>query len=112
MSGMSTQVQFVVAQAQSALLLPAKALGQPDADGLYSANVLDAHRQLSVRRLKVGLRNPQQVQVLSGLAAGEQVLVGPVPAALLKPAGVKLPGASADAAPAKAAIRAPAPAAG
>jgi macrolide-specific efflux system membrane fusion protein len=112
MSGMSTQVQFVVAQAQSALLLPAKALGQPDADGLYSANVLDAHRQLSVRKLKVGLRNPQQVQVLSGLAAGEQVLVGPVPAALLKPAGVKLPGASADAAPAKAAIRAPAPAAG
>lgn len=112
MSGMSIQVQFVVAQAQNALLLPAKALGQADANGLYSANVIDEHRQLSARKLKLGLRNPQQVQVLSGLAVGEQVLVGPVPAALQKPAGAKLPGASANPAPAKAAGRTLAPVAG
>jgi macrolide-specific efflux system membrane fusion protein len=115
MSGMSTQVQFVVAQAQNALLLPAKALGQPDADGLYNANVLDEHRQLSARKLKVGMRNPQHVQVLSGLAAGEQVLVGPVPTVLLKPAGGKLPASSAssaNSAPAKAAALAPATVAG
>ncbi|MDL2355544.1 MAG: efflux RND transporter periplasmic adaptor subunit [Pseudomonadota bacterium] len=86
MSGMSAQVQFVVAQSADALLLPARALGAPDADGLYSANVLDAQRRISARKLKLGLRNAQQVQVLSGLSAGEHVLVGPVPAVLLQPA--------------------------
>jgi macrolide-specific efflux system membrane fusion protein len=112
MSGMSTQVQFVVAQTQNALLLPARALGQLDADGLYSANVLDEQRQLSARKLKIGMRNSQQVQVLSGLAAGEQVLVGPVPAALLKPASARLPASSANPAPAKAAALTPATVAG
>jgi macrolide-specific efflux system membrane fusion protein len=112
MSGMSTQVQFVVAQAQNTLLLPARALGQSDADGLYSANVLNEHRQLSARKLKVGMRNSQHVQVLSGLAAGEQVLVGPVPAALLKPADAKLPASSANPPPAKAATLTPATVAG
>ncbi len=84
MSGMSTQVQFIVAQAHDAVLLPMTLLGRPDADGLYSANVLDANSQLSRRKLKVGLRNQRQAQVLSGLAAGEQLLIGPVPASLLK----------------------------
>jgi macrolide-specific efflux system membrane fusion protein len=109
MSGMSTQVQFVVAKAQDAVLLPARALGLPDADGLYSANVLDAHRRLSARKLKIGLRNQQQVQILSGLAAGEQVLVGPVPEVLLKPAA---PATSTPASPAPATAKTVAPSAG
>jgi macrolide-specific efflux system membrane fusion protein len=104
MSGMSTQVQFVVAQAQNALLLPARALGAPDADGRYSVNLLDAQRRLSARKLKVGLRNAQEVQILSGLAEGEQVLVGPVPAALPQgAAGNKAHGAPAGPATAGAA---------
>jgi macrolide-specific efflux system membrane fusion protein len=89
MSGMSTQVQFVVAQAQNALLLPARALGTPDADGFYSVNLLDAGRRPSVRKLKIGLRNGREVQVVSGLAEGDQVLVGPLPAALSQAAVVK-----------------------
>ena len=86
MSGMSAQVQFVLAQARDAVLLPAHCLGAPDEDGLYSVNVLDADQRVSVRKLKLGLRNPQQAQILSGLAAGDQVVVGPVPKALLAPA--------------------------
>ena len=89
MSGMSTQVQFVVAQAQNALLLPARALGAAGADGLYSVNLVDAQRRVSARKLKIGLRNAREVQVLSGLAEGEQVLVGPVPAVLLQGAAGK-----------------------
>lgn len=84
MSGMSTQVRFLVAQAQDALLLPVRALGTPDADGLYSANVLDAQRKVSPRKLKIGLRNNQQVQVLSGLAVGDQLVVGKIPPILPK----------------------------
>ena len=86
MSGMSAQVQFVLAQARDAVLLPAHCLGAPDEDGLYSVNVLDADQRVSVRKLKLGLRNPQQAQILSGLAAGDQVVVGPVPKGLLAPA--------------------------
>lgn len=80
MSGMSAQVQFVVAQAHDAVLLPAKGLGAPDEDGLYNVNVLDAGQHASARKVKIGLRNMQQVQVLSGLAAGDKVLVGQLPA--------------------------------
>lgn len=76
MSGMSTQVQFIVAQARNALLLPAQVLGKADAEGLYEVKVLNDHKQIVARKLKTGLRNQQQVQVLSGLEAGEQVVVG------------------------------------
>jgi macrolide-specific efflux system membrane fusion protein len=85
MSGMSAQVQFVVAQARDALLLPASGLGIRDEDGLYNVNVLDAGQHVIARKVKVGLRNPQQVQVLSGLAAGDKVLVGPRPNELAAP---------------------------
>ncbi|WP_229412514.1 efflux RND transporter periplasmic adaptor subunit [Massilia sp. Root335] len=79
MSGMSAQVQFVVAQARDTLLLPANGLGVQDGDGQYKVNVLDAGQHVGARTVKVGLRNAQQVQILSGLAAGDKVLVGPVP---------------------------------
>jgi macrolide-specific efflux system membrane fusion protein len=85
MSGMSAQVQFIVAQARDALLLPASGLGIRDEDGLYNVNVLDAGQHVIARKVKVGLRNPQQVQVLSGLAAGDKVLVGPRPNELAAP---------------------------
>lgn len=91
MSGMSTQVQFIIAQAKDAVLLPLKLLGKPDAEGLYVAHVLNATQQLSIRTLKIGLRNQQQVQVLSGLSAGDQLLVGPIPAVLLQPKVLPLP---------------------
>jgi macrolide-specific efflux system membrane fusion protein len=98
MSGMSAQVQFVVAQARDALLLPANGLGAPDEDGLYNVNVLDAGQHVSARKVKLGLRNAQQAQILSGLAAGDKVLVGPVPnvlpAAAAVDAGTKPPVAS------------------
>lgn len=95
MSGMSAQVQFFVAQAHDALLLPAKGLGARDDDGLYNVNVLDADQRFSTRKVKVGMQNGGQAEVLSGLAAGDKVLVGPVPKTLL-PASAPAP-AAADA---------------
>jgi macrolide-specific efflux system membrane fusion protein len=98
MSGMSAQVQFVVAQARDAVLLPAKGLGAPDEDGRYNVNVVDAGHHVGARKVKVGLRNAQEVQILAGLAAGDKVLVGPVPNVLAAPAaadaGTKSPKAS------------------
>lgn len=95
MSGMSAQVQFVVAQARDAVLLPVKGLGAPDEDGLVEVNVIGAGQHVDVRKVKVGLRNAKQAQILSGLDAGDKVLVGPVPDALRAPvaanAGTKPP---------------------
>ena len=81
MSGMSAKVQFAVAQAHDAVLVPVKALGPLDDDGLVSVNLVDAGQHVSARKVKVGLRNAQEAQILSGLAAGDKVLVGPAPAA-------------------------------
>lgn len=98
MSGMSAQVQFFVAQAHDALLLPANGLGARDDDGLYNVNVLDAGQHVSARKVKVGLHDAQQAEILSGLAAGDKVLVGPVPnvlsAAAAADAGTEPPVAS------------------
>jgi macrolide-specific efflux system membrane fusion protein len=85
MSGMSTQVQFIVAQAKDTVLLPANLLGKRDAAGMYQVNVVNLERRIVVRKVKIGLRTAQQAQVLSGLEAGEQVLVGPVPTPALLP---------------------------
>jgi len=79
MSGMSTQVQFIVDQAKDAVLLPANLLGKRDAAGMYQVHVVNAERRIVARKVKIGLRNLQQAQVLSGLEAGEQVLAGPAP---------------------------------
>lgn len=91
MSGMSARVRFVVAHARDALLLPAQGLGARDEDGLYEVKVLDAGQRVSARKVKLGLRNAQQVQILSGLAAGDTVLVGPVPKALAASAASAAP---------------------
>ena len=85
MSGMTTQVQFIVAQAKDAVLLPANLLGKRDAAGMYQVHVVSPERRIVARKVKIGLRTAQQAQVLSGLDAGEQVLVGPVPASALQP---------------------------
>lgn len=85
MSGMSTQVQFIVDQAKDAVLLPANLLGKRDAAGMYQVNVVNPERRIVARKVKIGLRTAQQAQVLSGLEAGEQVLVGPVPPLVLQP---------------------------
>jgi len=98
MSGMSAQVQFIVAQARDTVLLPAKGLGEPGEDGLVEVNVVDAGQHVSTRKVKVGMRNAKQAQILSGLDAGDKVLVGPVPDGLRAPVaanlGTKPPAAS------------------
>jgi macrolide-specific efflux system membrane fusion protein len=93
MSGMTTQVQFIVAQAKDALLLPANLLGKRDAAGMYQVYVVNPERRIVARKVKIGLRNVQQAQVLSGLEAGEQVLAGPVPALAPQPKPVSPVGA-------------------
>jgi macrolide-specific efflux system membrane fusion protein len=107
MSGMSAQVRFLIASAKDAVLLPLALLGTPDEDDLYSVNLIDAQGKIEERKIKIGMQNKQQVQILSGLAAGDKVLTGPPP----KPVQAKAPApAPAQAAAAlKPAVSQPAP---
>jgi macrolide-specific efflux system membrane fusion protein len=78
MSGMSAQVRFVLAQAHDAVLLPLALLGKPEADDSYLVQVAatnQANQQSTPRRIKIGIRSEQMVQVLSGLEPGERVVV-------------------------------------
>lgn len=75
MSGMSTQVRFVLAQVHDAVLLPLKLLGKPEADGSYVVSVAGANQQANPRKIKIGIRSDQMAQVLSGLEPGEHVVV-------------------------------------
>ncbi len=71
---MTAQVYLVVARLKDALVIPAIAL-QGD-----QVRVIDDGGRISLRRVKVGLNNKVDAQILSGLSAGERVIVSEVSA--------------------------------
>ncbi|WP_414445205.1 efflux RND transporter periplasmic adaptor subunit [Burkholderia sp. 22PA0106] len=74
-ASMTAQVSFVLGHAANALILPRAALGKRLGAQRYEVRVL-AGEAAQAREIRVGLMNDTDVQVLSGLAAGEHVIVG------------------------------------
>jgi len=77
--GMFTKVAFVTGEA-SRLVIPAKAVAhRSEVTAVY---VKDAKGRLSLRQVRLGETMPdQQIEVLAGLSAGENVVLDPVAAA-------------------------------
>ncbi|MDZ4372877.1 MAG: efflux RND transporter periplasmic adaptor subunit [Phenylobacterium sp.] len=73
---MTAQVNIVLARARNALTIPATALGRRARDGSYTVQVVDEDGEATPRKIKVGINTGVDVQVLSGLKAGEQVVIG------------------------------------
>ncbi len=74
---MTAQVYIVIADAKNALLIPSAALaGKTSADGTQIVRVLDAQGQAEDRKVKIGLNNRVNAQVISGLKSGEKVIIG------------------------------------
>jgi membrane fusion protein, macrolide-specific efflux system len=73
---MTAQVYVVLAEARSALTIPSAALGGKARDGRYAVKVVNAKGLPEPRTIKVGINNNAMAQVLSGLKAGERVVVG------------------------------------
>lgn len=73
---MTAQVHIVLAQARNALIIPATALGRRGADGTYAVQVVDENGEAQTRQITVGINTNVDVQVLSGLKAGELVVIG------------------------------------
>lgn len=73
---MTTQVNIVLAESPKALLIPSTALGRKDRDGRYEVRVLDEHGMAVPRKIKIGLNNKSDAEVLEGLGEGDQVVLG------------------------------------
>ena len=86
---MTAQATIVLDKVKDALLVPATALGAKDKDGRYTVRVVSeaaASAGAGVpqeRKVRIGLNNRVQAQVLDGLKAGERVVTSEA----LPPAG-------------------------
>ncbi len=76
-SGMSAEVEIIAGEAKNALLVPAQALRELAA-GSYAVFVVGEDEQLKLTPVTVGLRDFANVQILSGLKAGDMVSTGTV----------------------------------
>jgi len=86
---MTAQVYVVLNEAKNALTIPASALGERTPDGRYIVQVVNAQGRAEPRPIKVGMNNNVVAQVLEGLSAGEQVVVGEAAASASVPAGFR-----------------------
>ncbi len=73
---MTTQVNIVLEEAQNVLVIPAAALGNKGKDGRYSVRVVTAPDKQEQQRVRIGLNNNVQAEVLEGLSEGQQVVIG------------------------------------
>ncbi len=73
---MTANVSIITNQAKHVLTIPASALGDAATDGSYSVKVVGSDNKTQIRRVTIGLNDGSRAQVLSGVAAGEQVVVG------------------------------------
>ncbi len=78
---MTAQVTIVLASVNRVLTVPSAALTPAGGQGRYTVRVMsDPRKPPAVRQVLVGINNNVRAQVLSGLRAGEQVVIGEGPA--------------------------------
>lgn len=73
---MTVQVGLIRAEAKQALLVPLTALEEPQDDGRYRVRVVAEGQAPEPRLVRIGLRGRTEAQVLAGLRAGEEVVIG------------------------------------
>ena len=79
---MTAQVSIVLAEAKNALLVPAGALGKREPgskEPVYTVRVASGEKgkeTIEQRKVRIGLNNRVQAEVLDGLKEGELVVVG------------------------------------
>lgn len=79
---MTAQVAILLGEAKQALTVPLTALGTRDKDGRQEVRVLKADQTVETRKVRVGIANNFQAQVLEGLKEGDNVITGDASAVL------------------------------
>ncbi len=77
--GMTAQVTVVLAEAKDALTIPLAALGTRAADGRYPVRVLGRDGAVRTAMVAIGINDRVNVQLLDGVAEGDQVIVAEAP---------------------------------
>lgn len=74
---MTAQVSIVLSAVKNAVLVPLTAVeGSPRAGGMASVRVVNAEGEAERRQVRVGIDNGSDIQILSGLRAGEIIVLG------------------------------------
>ncbi|WP_354353203.1 macrolide transporter subunit MacA [Variovorax boronicumulans] len=73
---MTAQVAILLGEAKQALTVPLTALGARDKDGRQEVRVLKPDHTVETRKVRVGIANNFQAQVLEGLNEGDNVITG------------------------------------
>lgn len=73
---MTTQVSIILASAKGALVIPQTALLAQGRDGAATVEVLDDKGKPVARKIRTGISDAADIQVLDGLKAGEHVVIG------------------------------------
>lgn len=84
---MTAQVYVVLAQAKGVLTIPSAALGDKEKDGSYRVMTVGENDRPEPRRVKIGVDDGTNAQVLSGLKAGDKVVLAQAAAAGAATAG-------------------------
>lgn len=77
--GMFVKVAFVTGEAERLLVPAATVVNRSELTGVY---VVASDGQVSLRQIRIGRRSADQVEVLAGLEAGEQVAIDPIAAGI------------------------------
>lgn len=74
---MTAQVSIVLSRVSGAVLVPLSAVeGAPRAGDTARVRILDAMGEVQIRQVQVGIDNGADIQILSGLQAGETIVLG------------------------------------
>ncbi|MGF0524530.1 efflux RND transporter periplasmic adaptor subunit [Agrobacterium pusense] len=74
---MTAQVSIVLSRVSGAVLVPLSAVeGAPRAGDAARVRILDAMGEVQIRQVQVGIDNGADIQILSGLQAGETIVLG------------------------------------
>ncbi|MCV4276032.1 efflux RND transporter periplasmic adaptor subunit [Pseudomonas capsici] len=73
---MTAQVRVVLETGEGVLTIPVAALGEENPDGTYPVRILEEQDQVRTENIRTGINNKVRVQVLSGLKAGDKVVIG------------------------------------
>ncbi len=74
---MTAQVNIVLDSAEDAVLVPSAAVRPGPKPGTSTVRVQDAQGAIQTRDVQVGINNNVNAQIVSGLEAGERVVIGP-----------------------------------
>lgn len=73
--GMTAQVFIVIGVAKNALSIPVSALGRRESDGTYNVQVQTDDGGYEKRKIRTGLSDHSNIQILEGLSIGEKIVV-------------------------------------